>query len=156
MCRLKQIIQSKCLQVSVLHVPHMCSRVQAFKRSSVQAFKCSSVQVFKCSSVQVFKCPSVQWFEFISVTDSGGFCEWQANQIQIKIDSHLKKWPRNGQTHYGIHPTISERVQLKQLEIPGGSILVVDFFVFCFLFLFLKGRRGLWFFWWKGGVLKIN
>jgi hypothetical protein len=78
------------------------------------------------------------------VTDSGGFCEWQVNQIQIKIDSHLKKWPRNGQTHYGIHPTISERVQLKQLEIPGGSILVVDFFVFCFLFL--KGRRGLWFF----------
>jgi hypothetical protein len=79
------------------------------------------------------------------VTDSGGFCEWQVNQIQIKIkiDSHLKKWPRNGQTHYGIHPTISERVQLKQLEIPGGSILVVDFFVFCFLFL--KGRRGLWF-----------
>jgi len=152
MCRLKQIIQSKCLQVSVLQVLHMCSRVQAFKRSSVQAFKCSSVQVFKCSSVQVFKCssvqvfkcPSVQWFEFISVTDSGGFCEWQVNQIQIKIDSHLKKWPRNGQTHYGIHPTISERVQLKQLEIPGGSILVVDFFVFCFLFL--KGRRGLWFF----------
>ena len=141
MCRLKQIIQSKCLQVSVLHVPHMCSRVQAFKR---QVFKCSSVQVFKCSSVQVFKCSSVQWFEFISVTDSGGFCEWQVNQIQIKIDSHLKKWPRNGQTHYGIHPTISERVQLKQLEIPGGSILVVDFFVFCFLFL--KGRRGLWFF----------
>ena len=120
MCRLKQIIQSKCLQVSVLQVLHMCS------------------------SVQVFKCSSVQWFEFISVTDSGGFCEWQANQIQIKIDSHLKKWPRNGQTHYGIHPTISERVQLKQLEIPGGSILVVDFFVFCFLFL--KGRRGLWFF----------
>ena len=138
MCRLKQIIQSKCLQVSVLQVLHMCS--------SVQAFKCSSVQVFKCPSVQVSKCPSVQWFEFISVTDSGGFCEWQVNQIQIKIkiDSHLKKWPRNGQTHYGIHPTISERVQLKQLEIPGGSILVVDFFVFCFLFL--KGRRGLWFF----------
>lgn len=72
--------------------------------------------------------------EFISVTDSGGFCEWQVNQIQIKIDSHLKKWPRNGQTYYGIHPTISERVQLKQLEIPGGCILVVDFlfFVFCF------------------------
>ena len=109
MCRLKQIIQSKCLQVSVLQVLHMCSSVQVFKRSSVQ------------------------WFEFISVTDSGGFCEWQANQIQIKIDSHLKKWPRNGQTlHYGIHPTISERVQLKQLEIPGGCILVVDFF--CFLF----------------------
>jgi hypothetical protein len=145
MCRLKQIIQSKCLQVSVLQVLHMCSRVQAFKRSSVQVFKCSSVQVFKCSSVQVFKCSSVQVFKCSSVQvfkcpmvriHLGDWLWWilwvagqsNPNQDWFTSQEMATKWPNPLR-----HPSYHLRTSATQAAVDPRGVYTCSWF-FCFLF----------------------